>query len=74
VSGVCPVFNLLIVCQGIADAYRQLNPEGSATVSQFQPRPQLLVRKQLVHRPTVYSYADAVYSPLLPPPTAESLR
>ncbi len=60
--------------QGIADAYRKLHPSGSATVSQFQPRPQLLVREQLTHRPTTFSYAEAVFSPVLPPPTPESLR
>ena len=43
-------------------------------MTQFQPRPQLLTREQLTHCPTVYSYADAVLSPLLPPPTPESLR
>ncbi len=58
----------------MADAYRKLHPSGSATVTQFQPRPQLLVREQLTHRPVAYSYAEAVYSPVLPPPTPESLR
>jgi len=62
------------VSQGIADSYRKLHPNGSATVTQFQPRPQLLVREQLTHRPTVYTYGEAVFSPVLPPPTPESLR
>jgi hypothetical protein len=60
--------------QGIAEAYKKAHPNGSATVTQFQPRPQLLVREQVTHRPTIYSYADAVYSPVLPAPTPESLR
>jgi hypothetical protein len=51
-----------------------LNPEGTATVTQFQPRPQLLVRTNPTYRPTIYSYADAVFSSKLPPPTTESLR
>ncbi len=58
----------------MADAYRKVHPSGSATVTQFQPRPQLLVREQLTHRPTIYSFADAVFSTSLPPPTPESLR
>jgi hypothetical protein len=58
----------------MADAYRKIHPNGSATVTQFQPRPQLLVRTERTHRPTIYSYADAVFSPKLPPPTPESLR
>jgi len=60
--------------QGIADAYLKLHPGGSATVTQFQPRPQLLVRTEPTHRPTIYSYADAVFSAKLPKPTVESLR
>ncbi len=63
-----------ISIQGIAEAYKKLHPSGSATVTQFQPRPQLLVREQLTHRPTIYNYADAVFSTILPPPTSESLR
>jgi hypothetical protein len=43
-------------------------------VTQFQPRPQLLVQEQLTHRPTIYNYADAVFSTTLPAPTPESLR
>jgi hypothetical protein len=58
----------------MADAYRKLHPSGSATVTQFQPRSQLLVREQLTHRPTAYTYGEAVFSPVLPPPTPESLR
>ncbi len=60
--------------KGIADVYRKQHPSGSATVTQFQPRPQLLVREQLTHRPTAYTYAEAVFSPVLPAPTPESLR
>jgi hypothetical protein len=59
--------------QGIADAYLKLHPGGSATVTQFQPRPQLLVRTEPTHRPTIYSYADAVFSAKMPKPTVESL-
>jgi len=67
-------FNSYFLSQGIADAYRKQHPNGSATVTQFQARPQLLVREQLTHRPAAYSYADAVFSPVLPAPTPESLR
>jgi hypothetical protein len=42
-------------------------------VTQFKPRPQLLVRLEKTHRPTTFSYAVAVFSPLLLPPTKESL-
>ena len=59
--------------QGIADAYRLIHPRGTAVVTQFKPSPQLLVRLEKTHRPTTFSYADAVFSPLLPPPTKESL-
>ncbi len=68
------VLNPNSALQGIADAYLKLNPGGSATVTQFQPRPQLLVRTEPTHRPTIYSYADAVFSAKLPRPTVESLR
>jgi hypothetical protein len=64
----------MLYFKGIAEAYRKLNPDGSATVTQFQPRPQLLVRAQRTHRPTIYSFVDAVFSSKLPSPTVESLR
>jgi hypothetical protein len=60
--------------QGIADAYRELHPAGSATVTQFTSRPQILVRLEKTHRATAMTFAEAVFSPLLPPPTAESLK
>ncbi len=72
-SGIA-VLNPNSALQGMADSYLKLNPGGSATVTQFQPRPQLLVRTEPTHRPTIYSYADAVFSAKLPPPTVESLR
>jgi hypothetical protein len=60
--------------QGIAEAYRNKYPAGTATVTQFQPRPQLLVRKDRTHRAESLTFAEAIYSPDLPPPTKESIR
>lgn len=58
----------------MADSYRQLYPRGTAVVTQFQARPQLLVRMEKTHRPTALSYAEAVFSPLIPAPTKESIQ
>jgi hypothetical protein len=57
----------------MADSYHQLYPRGTAVVTQFQARPQLLVRMEKTHRPTALSYAEAVFSPLIPAPTKESI-
>jgi len=58
----------------MADAYRALHPRGSAVVTQFSARPQLLVRLEKNHRPTALTFAEAVFSPLIPRPTPESIR
>jgi len=58
----------------MADAYRALHPRGTAVVTQFSARPQLLVRLEKNHRPTAFTYAEAVFSPLIPRPTPESIR
>jgi hypothetical protein len=58
----------------MADAYRALHPRGTAVVTQFSARPQLLVRLEKNHRPTALTYAEAVFSPLIPRPTPESIR
>jgi hypothetical protein len=58
----------------MADAYRALYPQGTAVVTQFQARPQLLVRMEKTHRPAAYSYAKALFSPLIPQPTKESIQ
>jgi hypothetical protein len=71
--GICLWQWSSISFQGIADAYRLLHPRGTAVVTQFQARPQLLVRLEKTHRATSLSFAEAIFSPLLPPPTKESL-
>jgi hypothetical protein len=58
----------------MADAYCQLYPHGSAVVTQFQARPQLLVRMEKAHRPSAFSYAEAIFSPLIPALTKESIQ
>jgi hypothetical protein len=58
----------------MADAYRALHPRGTAVVTQFSARPQLLVRLEKNHRPSAYTYAEAVFSPLIPRPTPESIK
>jgi hypothetical protein len=65
---------ICIYFQGIADAYKLKHPEGSAVVSQFKSRPQLLTRLSHTHRQTAMTFAEAVQSPFLPPPTPESLK
>jgi hypothetical protein len=60
--------------QGMADEYLRLHPRGSAVVTQFQSRPEILVRVERNHRPTCMSYADAIFSPTMPRPTSESIR
>jgi hypothetical protein len=68
----CSISFLLL--QGIADAYRAKHPSGSATVTQFKSRPQLLTKLQRNHRLNAMTFAEAVFSPFLPPPTPESLK
>ncbi len=58
----------------MADAYCQMYPRGSAVVTQFQARPQLLIRMEKSHRPSAFSFAEAVFSPLIPEPTKESIQ
>jgi hypothetical protein len=58
----------------MAEAYQKLHPRGSAIVTQFQSRPEILVRVERNHRPTTMSYAEAIFSPIMPRPTIESLR
>ena len=58
----------------MAEAYQKLNPRGTAIVTQFQSRPEILVRVEKNHRPTTMSYAEAIFSPVMPRPTVESLR
>jgi hypothetical protein len=58
----------------MADAYRALHPRGTAVVTQFSARPQLLVRLEKNHRATALTYAEAVYSPIIPRPTPESIQ
>jgi hypothetical protein len=65
---------MLIHYQGIADAFCAKHPSGSATVTQFKSRPQILTKQQKNHRPNVMSFAEAVFSPFLPPPTPESIK
>jgi hypothetical protein len=60
--------------QGIAEAYRTQYPAGTATVTQFQPRPQILLRKDRTHCAEAYSFAEAILSTELPRPTKESIR
>ncbi len=52
----------------------KLHPRGSAIVTQFQSRPEILVRVEKNHRPTTMSYAEAIFSPVMPRPTVESIR
>jgi len=58
----------------MAEAFRNKYPAGTATVTQFQPRPQLLVRKDRTHRSEALSFAEAVFSSELPAPSKESIR
>jgi hypothetical protein len=58
----------------MADAYWALHPRGTLVVTQFSARPQLLVRLEKNHHPTAFTYAEAVFSPLIPRPTPESIR
>jgi len=58
----------------MADAYLKLHPRGSAIVTQFQSRPEILVRVEKNHRPTTMSYAEAIFSPVMPRPTGDSIR
>ncbi len=58
----------------MADAYLQLNPRGTAVVTQFSARPQLLVRQEKTHRASALTYGEAIFSPMIPPPTLESIQ
>ncbi len=60
--------------QGMADAYLKLHPRGTAVVTQFSARPQLLVREEKTHRASALTYGEAIFSPMIPPPTAESIQ
>ncbi len=64
----------IVILQGMADAYLKLHPRGTAIVTQFQSRPEILVRVEKNHRPTTMSYAEAIFSPVMPRPTVESIR
>ena len=58
----------------MAEEYLRLHPRGSAIVTQFQSRPEIIFRVEKNHRPTVMSYAEAIFSPVMPHPSAESIR
>jgi hypothetical protein len=65
---------LFSLFQGMADAYLLLHPQGSAIVTQFQSRPEIVVRVEKKHHPTTMSYAEAIFSPTMPRPTPESIK
>jgi hypothetical protein len=58
----------------MAEEYLQLHPRGSAVVTQFQSRPEILVRVEKTHRPTTMSFAEAIFSPTMPRPSADSIK
>jgi hypothetical protein len=58
----------------MAEAYLKLHPRGTAVVTQFSARPQLLVRQEKTHRASALTYGESIFSPMIPPPTAESVR
>jgi len=58
----------------MAEEYMRLHPRGSAVVTQFQSRPEILVRVEKTHRPTTMSFAEAIFSATMPRPSAESIR
>jgi hypothetical protein len=58
----------------MAEEYLKLHPRGSAVVTQFQSRPEILVRVEKTHRPTTMSFAEAIFSPTMPRPSTESIR
>ncbi len=58
----------------MADAYLLLHPRGSAVVTQFSARPQLLVRQEKTHRASALTYGEAIFSPMIPPHTPDSIQ
>ncbi len=58
----------------MADEYMRVHPRGSAVVTQFQSRPEILVRVEKNHRPTTMSFAEAIFSPNMPHPSPDSIK
>ncbi len=58
----------------MAEEYLRIHPRGSAVVTQFQSRPEILVRVEKTHRPTTMSFAEAIFSPTMPRPSAEYIK
>jgi hypothetical protein len=52
----------------------RVHPRGSAVVTQFQSRPEILVRVEKTHRPTTMSFAEAIFSPNMPRPSPDSIK